>query len=59
MFECLQLFLRPAVAQPFVHLNAVSNHLAFVLKVNISKVQFLSLATKYPDTVDANCTAAH
>ena len=53
-----QLFLRPAAAQPFMHLNGVSNQLPFVLKVNPPKVGFLSLATKYSGNVDANYTTA-
>ena len=35
-----QLFLRPAEAQPFMHLNEVCNQLPFVLNVNLPKVGF-------------------
>ena len=35
-----QLVLRPAEAQPFMHLNEVCNPLPFVLNVNLPKVGF-------------------
>lgn len=53
-----QLCLRPAAAQPFMHLDKVSNQLPFVFKANLPKVGSLSLATKYSDTVDAKYMAA-
>ena len=39
-----------------MHLNEVCNQLPFVLNVNLPKVGFLSLVTKYSDYIDANYT---
>lgn len=41
-----------------MHLNGVCNQLSFVLNINLPKVKFLSLVTKYSDNIDANCTTS-
>lgn len=50
------MFLRPAEAQPSMHLNEVCNQLPFVLNVNLPKVAFLSPVTKYSDYIDPKYT---